>query len=146
MRSNDREPRTGPVENREPTMFTGVVWGEVLLPFEENVSVNRVTFPAGSRTAWHRHEGGQILLGQAGAGLVVTQDGEVSAIGDGVVVHGAAGEEHWHGALPGSFMTHVSVVMGGTTHWGDEVTPEEYEQAVQQLTSDSGQPSRRPGT
>ena len=133
MRSNEREPATGPVENREGTMFTGLVWGEVFLPFENNSSVNRVTFSAGSRTFWHSHDGGQMLLGQAGSGLVVNRDGEVASIGDGVVVHGVAGEEHWHGALPDAFMTHLSVVMGGTTNWGEEVTQDEYERAVDRL-------------
>jgi quercetin dioxygenase-like cupin family protein len=116
-------------------MFTGPVWGEVLLPHMENSGVNRVTFPAGSRTFWHSHDAGQMLLGQAGSGLVVTRGGEVAAIGDGVVVHGAAGEEHWHGALPDAFMTHISVVMGGATNWGEEVSQEEYEQAVKELRS-----------
>lgn len=139
MRSNDREPATTPVENREGTMFTGPVWGEVLLSFADNASVNRVTFPAGSRTFWHSHDGGQMLIGQAGSGIVVSRAGEVAPIGDGIVVHGEGGEEHWHGALPDSFMTHVSVVMGGATHWGDEVTAEEYEAAVEKSTTTTDQ-------
>jgi quercetin dioxygenase-like cupin family protein len=100
MRSNDREPATESVENREGKMFTGPIWGEVLLPFGDNASANRVTFAPGSRTFWHSHEGGQMLLGQAGSGLVVNRDGDVAAIGDGVGVHGEGGELHWHGARP----------------------------------------------
>jgi quercetin dioxygenase-like cupin family protein len=49
-----------------------------------------------SRTFWHRHQGGQMLLGCAGRGLVVTRDA-VHGIGESAVVHAFAGEDHWHG-------------------------------------------------
>ena len=35
------------------------------------------------------------------------------------------GEEHWHGASPGHFMTHLSITEGGP-HWGPHVTDAEY--------------------
>ena len=75
-----------------------------------------------------------MLLGCAGAGLVVTRDG-VQGIGDGVVVHAFAGEEHWHGALPDSFMSHQSIVLGGSTQWLEEVTEQEYLAAIARLTA-----------
>jgi quercetin dioxygenase-like cupin family protein len=119
-------------------MFTGTVWGEVMLPHDAGVGVNRVTFAPGSRTVWHRHEGGQMLIGVAGSGLVVTRSGEVSCIGDGVVVHACPREEHWHGALPDSFMTHLSCVLGGETVWLEEVDDEDYARAVEKTRAAGG--------
>jgi quercetin dioxygenase-like cupin family protein len=112
----------------------------VLLPHADGAGVNRVTFAPGSRTCWHRHEGGQMLLGCAGGGLVVTRDGTVYGIAAGAVVHAAAGEEHWHGALPNAFMSHHSIVLGGGTEWLEEVSEQDYLAAVGGLTL-----SRLPG-
>ena len=135
MRAHSPDHRGGVVENRGGTMFTGTVWGEVLLPHDAGAGVNRVTFAPGARTLWHRHAGGQMLLGYAGRGLVVTRD-DVLGIGDGTVVHAVAGEVHWHGALPDAFMSHLSTVLGGDTEWLEEVSEEDYLAAVAQLSQD----------
>jgi quercetin dioxygenase-like cupin family protein len=41
------------------------------------------------------------------------------------------GEDHWHGAAPTRFMTHLSIVevdeSGNSATWGAHVTDEEYE-------------------
>ena len=137
MRASYPGRRAAVVETRGGSMFTGVVWAEALLSHDAGSGVNRVTFTPGARTFWHRHAGGQMLLGGAGAGLVVTGDG-VQGIGDGAVVHAPAGEEHWHGALPDSFMSHLSVVLGGSTEWLEEVTEQEYLAAVARLTATPG--------
>jgi quercetin dioxygenase-like cupin family protein len=43
------------------------------------------------------------------------------------------GEEHWHGAAPDRFMTHLAMLEvgddGNPATWGDHVTDEEYAQA-----------------
>jgi quercetin dioxygenase-like cupin family protein len=43
------------------------------------------------------------------------------------------GEEHWHGATPNRFMTHLAMFEvdddGNPAIWGDHVTDEEYEAA-----------------
>jgi quercetin dioxygenase-like cupin family protein len=40
------------------------------------------------------------------------------------------GEDHWHGAAPGRFMTHISMQetddSGSPVAWGEHVTDEEY--------------------
>jgi quercetin dioxygenase-like cupin family protein len=117
-------------------MFTGVVWGEVLLPHADGNGVNRVTFAPGSRTFWHRHSGGQMLVGSAGNGLVVTRDA-LQAMAEGTVVHAPAGEIHWHGALPDAFMSHHSIVLGGDTEWLEEVSEEDYQSAITTLRARS---------
>ena len=134
MRASDPGRRAAAVETRGGSMFTGVVWGEVLLSHDAGTGVNRVTFTPGARTFWHRHAGGQMLLGCAGAGLVVTRD-DAAGIGEGTVVHAFAGEEHWHGALPDSFMSHQSIVLGGGTEWLEEVSQQEYLAALARLTA-----------
>jgi mannose-6-phosphate isomerase-like protein (cupin superfamily) len=65
-----------------------------------------------------------------GAGLVQSRGGEPEAIRAGDTVQAAAGEWHWHGAGPGTFMTHLAVQEadgdGRTSEWGEHVTDEEY--------------------
>jgi quercetin dioxygenase-like cupin family protein len=45
-------------------------------------------------------------------------------------VRAGAGEWHWHGAGPATFMTHLAVQEAGedglTAQWGDHVTDAEY--------------------
>ena len=43
----------------------------------------------------------------------------------GEVVFAPDGEEHWHGADPDHFMTHLSITEGAP-HWGPHVTDDEY--------------------
>jgi quercetin dioxygenase-like cupin family protein len=42
-----------------------------------------------------------------------------------------AGEEHWHGAEPNRFMTHIAMQQlddaGSAVTWGEHVTDEEYD-------------------
>jgi hypothetical protein len=52
-------------------------------------------------------------------------------------VHASADEIHWHGALPDTFMSHNSIVLGGDTEWLDEVSEEEYRSAVTKLPAHS---------
>jgi hypothetical protein len=65
----------------------------------------------------------------------MTRDG-VQAIAEGAIVHAFAGEEHWHGALPDSFMSHQSIVLGGSTEWLEGVSEQEYLAAVATLRAD----------
>jgi quercetin dioxygenase-like cupin family protein len=55
-----------------------------------------VTFEPGSRTAWHTHPLGQILIVTSGCGLAQCWDGPVEEIRPGDVVWIPPGEKHWH--------------------------------------------------
>ena len=46
----------------------------------------------------------------------------------GDVIYTPEGEEHWHGATPEHFMTHLSITEGAL-YWGDHVTDAEYRQS-----------------
>ena len=56
---------------------------------------------------------------------------EVIRPGDGVFFE--PGEEHWHGAAPDRFMTHLAMQdvddEANAATWGDHVTDEEYNAA-----------------
>ena len=125
-----RAPSAEPVQTRAGKPFTGTIWGEVLAPPDAGATLNRITFSPGARTFWHRHEGGQMLIGQAGAGLVVTRSGEIAVLGAGVAVHACPDEEHWHGAFPDGFMTHLTCQLSGETIWQEEVREADYREAV----------------
>ena len=43
----------------------------------------------------------------------------------GDVIRVAPDEEHWHGATPDNFMTHLALTEGDT-QWGDHLTDAEY--------------------
>ncbi len=109
--------------------FTGDVWMDrIAEPSQASpIAMLRVRFSPGARTAWHAHPRGQILHVVDGAGLVQERGGQVREIRPGDTVWTGAGEWHWHGAGPGTFMTHIAVqqaVDGVTAEWGEHVTGE----------------------
>lgn len=112
----------GPLET-----FTGEVWVDPItrgLP-QSGLNVAAVRFSPGARSAWHSHAGGQTLYVTEGRGLVQPRGGEVVELRPGDVVYAPDGEEHWHGAAPEHFMTHLSITEG-PADWGQHVTDEEY--------------------
>lgn len=59
--------------------------------------------------------------------------GAVVAVRAGDIVYTPADEEHWHGAAPDYFMSHLSITEGAgdtdkpATRWGAHVTYAEYD-------------------
>jgi quercetin dioxygenase-like cupin family protein len=91
------------------------------------VHVYRVAFDPGGRTNWHIHSGAQWLFvveGRIRVQLWGEKPAELS-VGDAVVV--AAGEKHWHGALPSEGGVHLAVNIAATTEWLEPVTDEAYQ-------------------
>src|SRR5579862_7392868 len=111
-------------EERGPT-FTGRVWADPVLAAEDGVMVNGVFFEPGARTHWHKHEVAQILHVTGGEGRLQSRDAGGSRLTAGDVAHIPAGEEHWHGAGPETYLLHVAVSIGGTD-WLEAVTDDEY--------------------
>jgi quercetin dioxygenase-like cupin family protein len=94
---------------------------------ERTVAVLGVLFEPGARTYWHSHPDGQVLYVANGAGRVGNSDGETVDIAAGDVIYTPAGERHWHGATPTSYMMHLSITSGGATEWESQaVTDAEY--------------------
>jgi quercetin dioxygenase-like cupin family protein len=89
-----------------------------------------VHFTPGARTAWHTHPHGQTIFVTEGVGLCRRRGGPIEVIRPGDRVFFEPGEDHWHGAAPDRFMTHLAVHevddQGNAASWGEHVTDEEY--------------------
>lgn len=109
--------------------FTGEVWADPVLVGVEGVSVHNVFFAPKARTFWHRHDAGQILYVTSGSGIVVSRESGPVSVRAGDVVWTDPGEEHWHGAAPGTYLVHLAVSLGGH-EWLSPVTEDEYAAAV----------------
>jgi quercetin dioxygenase-like cupin family protein len=115
--------------------FTGAVYLDaVAVPSGPSLlAAASVHFTPGARTAWHTHPNGQTLFVTEGAGLCQRRGGPVQEIRPGDRVFFEPGEEHWHGAAPDRFMTHVAMQQadedGNIVTWGEQVTDEEYASA-----------------
>jgi quercetin dioxygenase-like cupin family protein len=112
--------------------FTGTVYIDaVAAPAEPSrVSAASVHFTPGARTAWHTHPNGQTIYVLEGIGRCQRRGGPIEAIGPGDRVFFEPGEDHWHGAAPERFMTHLAMQQvddrGNAVTWGEHVTEEEY--------------------
>jgi quercetin dioxygenase-like cupin family protein len=88
-----------------------------------------VTFEPGSRTAWHTHPLGQILVITAGCGWVKQERGKKKEVHPGDVVWIPPDKKHWHGATAETTMTHIAIhdeLKGNDIDWLKHVTDEEY--------------------
>ena len=91
-----------------------------------------VHFALGARTARHTHPLGQTIFVTEGVGRCQRRGGPIEVIAPGDRVVFDPGEEHWHGAAPDRFMTHLAMQeaddSGSPVTWGEHVTDEEYGQ------------------
>src|SRR3981189_1364089 len=112
--------------------FTGAVYIDtVAAPSEgSRLSASSVHFTPGARTAWHTHPNGQTIYVTEGVRLCQRRGGPIEVIRPGDRVFFEPGEDHWHGAAPNRFMTHVAMLdvddEGSNATWGDPVSDEEY--------------------
>lgn len=118
-----------PASRRLPeTYFTGDAWADVIYRGEQPsiVRANAVHFAPGARTAWHSHGIGQTLYIVQGIALIQSRGRKVFEAHPGQVIWTPPGEEHWHGAAPDHFMTHIALWEGDDVTWLDHVTDTEY--------------------
>jgi quercetin dioxygenase-like cupin family protein len=121
--------------------FTGAVYLDtVATPAEgSRLSANSVHFTPGARTAWHTHPRGQTIYITEGIGLCQRRGGPIEAIRPGDTVFFGPAEEHWHGAAPDRFMTHLAMLEvdddGNAATWGEHVTDEEYRGRIAETAS-----------
>ena len=124
---NTTETAAGPNE-----WFTGAVYIDtVATPTESSrLGAASVHFIPGARTAWHIHPNGQTIYVTEGVGLCQREGGPIEVIRAGDSVFFERGEDHWHGAAPNRFMTHLAMQQvddeGNAATWGEHVTDEEY--------------------
>lgn len=118
-------------ERLSPDYFTGTTWLHPLVPKDETgtFTAGSVSFEAGSRTNWHTHPLGQILLVISGRGYYQEKDKAARPIVKGDVIMIPSHIEHWHGAAKDSSMTHIAITnigKQGPVDWLAPVTDEEY--------------------
>src|SRR5215218_5326909 len=113
--------------------FTGDVYIDAVAaaPAPARVQANLVHFTPGARTAWHTHPLGQTIYVIEGSGLCQKEGGPIEVIKPGDRVFFEPDENHWHGAAPSRFMTHIAMQeaddSGSPVTWGEHVTDEQYE-------------------
>lgn len=112
--------------------FTGAVFlDSIATPSDvSRLGATIVHFTPGARTAWHTHPHGQTIHVIEGTCRCQRRGGPVEEIRPGERVYFEPGEDHWHGAAPDRFMTHLAMQMadesGSPVTWGEHVTDEEY--------------------
>jgi quercetin dioxygenase-like cupin family protein len=91
--------------------FAGDVWFDVIYRGEEPSRARAwmVKFAPGARTYWHSHGLGQTLYIVEGVALIQSRGGEIIEAHPGDVIYAPPGEEHWHGAAPDHFMSHLAL-------------------------------------
>jgi quercetin dioxygenase-like cupin family protein len=124
---NSVETNPGPSD-----WFTGSVFIDAVATPSgaSRLSASSVHFTPGARTAWHTHPNGQTIYVLEGVGRAQSRGEPVEVIRPGDRVFFEPGEEHWHGAAPDRFMTHLALLdvddAGNNATWGEHVTDEEY--------------------
>lgn len=113
--------------------FSGRSWRKPMIADESlNVPISNITFEPGCRNNWHSHTGGQILIATGGAGYYQERGKAARRLKAGDVVEIPANVEHWHGAAPDSWFSHLSVECNAQTNkntWLEPVSGEEYRKA-----------------
>jgi quercetin dioxygenase-like cupin family protein len=124
---NTQETRPGPGD-----WFTGSVFVDtVAVPSDvSRIGAASVHFTPGARTAWHTHPHGQTIWVTEGVGLCQREGGAIEVMRSGDRVFFEPEENHWHGAAPTRFMTHIAMQQaddeGSVVTWGAHVSDEEY--------------------
>ena len=119
-------------------MFTGKSY---ILPLVERdevwnaPSMMNVSFEPCSRTDWHSHAGGQILIAVGGVGIHQVEGQEPELLLPGTVARVEPGVMHWHGAADEGWFCHIAIETNPDTpgfEMGDKITDEIYEAALAQ--------------
>jgi len=90
----------------------------------DELNMLRLRFPAGSRSNWHSHTDGQLLMLEEGLGRTQVRGEALQEMHPGEPWWTEAGVEHWHGAAPEEASVQLTIYSGGV-EWlepvGDEV-------------------------
>jgi quercetin dioxygenase-like cupin family protein len=92
------------------------------------IRTTRLKFPAGSRSNWHTHTNGQLLMIEEGKGRTQERGGPLREMLPGQPWWTRAGVEHWHGAAPDSDALQLTIYEGDVK-WLEPVSDEIYKAA-----------------
>jgi 4-carboxymuconolactone decarboxylase len=98
-----------------------------------NVPMSNVTFEPGCRNNWHSHSGGQILIAIGGAGYYQERGKPAVSMAPGDIIEVAPDKEHWHGAAPDSWFSHIAIACNPELNentWLEPVSDDQYHTAV----------------
>ena len=127
---NSTETAVGPGD-----WFTGTVYVDTVATASapSRFQAASVHFTPSARTAWHTHPFGQTIYVTEGIGRCQRRGEPIEVIRPGDRVYFEPGEDHWHGAAPNRFMTHLAMQevddLGSPVTWGEHVTDQEYNAA-----------------
>jgi 4-carboxymuconolactone decarboxylase len=118
-------------EKTSSDYFTGTVFLNTLVAQDETgtYKIANVVFEPGSRTNWHTHATGQILLVTDGNGFYQEKGQAARSLKKGDTVIIPSNVVHWHGASNNSAFTHIAVTnnsKNGPVEWLQAVSEEEY--------------------
>jgi quercetin dioxygenase-like cupin family protein len=90
----------------------------------------RLKFPAGSRSNWHSHAAGQLLMVEDGKGRTQERGGPLLEMTPGMPWFTKAGVEHWHGAAPDTDVVQLTIYEGDVK-WQEPVSDTVYKATPQ---------------
>ncbi len=132
----------GPVNPVSPK-FTGVSYLNYLTDYDENLGIpsfGLVTFEPCTRTDWHSHDGGQILLVTEGKGIFKAEGEEARYMLPGDVILIPPGKKHIHCGADNSWFQHIALGVNpgvGTTNWYEKVSDSQYAEIAEEAKSDT---------
>ena len=94
-----------------------------------HVPVSNVTFEPSCRNNWHRHTGGQLLIAVGGVGFYQERGKEARKLLPGDVVEIPPDVDHWHGAAPDQWFSHLAIECNPETNentWLEPVSDADY--------------------
>ncbi len=125
---------TGEENTGYAAYFSGKSWLARLTSNSElNVPVSNVTFEPGCRNNWHSHTGGQLLIAVGGTGYYQERGKPAVQMLPGDVIEIGPHIEHWHGAAPESWFSHLAITgnpENNENKWLEPVSDEEYAEAT----------------
>ena len=89
------------------------------------IRTTRLKFPAGSRSNWHSHSNGQLLMIEEGKGRTQERNGPLIETVPGMAWWTKPGVEHWHGAAPDQDALQLTIYEGDVK-WLEPVTDAVY--------------------
>lgn len=115
--------------------FSGRSWLAALTKRdkETGVPIFNVTFEPGCRNNWHAHTGGQVLVCVGGEGWYQARGEKAVKMMSGTVVEIPPNVEHWHGAGPTTWFSHLAIECHPETNkttWHKPVSDADYAEAT----------------
>ena len=92
---------------------------------DTKMTVAALKFPKGSRSNWHSHGTGQLLMVQEGKALTQERGGAVREVLPNQAWWTAPNIEHWHGAAQDVDLVQLTIY-DGAVKWLEPVTDEQY--------------------